>query len=289
MDLTPQFYELIKKASTDLAPDVEKALQEALEREEEGGSAKNVFASILENVRAAREAGTPICQDTGTLIFYIDHPHSARSDALKEMAEAAAVQATREYILRPNAVDPVTGKNSGNNIGRNVPYFHFHQWDEDHIRVRLMLKGGGSENVGIQYKLPDASLGAGRDLMGVRKLVVDAVTRAQGFGCAPGIIGVGIGGDRITSFMLSKELFFRRLGSQNEDPALNDLENELYENLNKLGIGPMGFGGKTTVLGVYIGAQHRHPATYFVSISYMCWAYRRKMMTVKGSEVTYAD
>jgi len=289
MELKEAILELIRRASTDLPPDIEKALQEAYEREDEGTPAKSVFKTILENVKLARENSTPICQDTGSLIFYIDYPVGEAEKTYREAIEWAAAEATKKQYLRPNAVDPITGKNSGNNVGKNAPYIHFHQWDKDEVRIRLMLKGGGSENVGIQYKLPDSNLKAGRDLKGVKKVIIDAVVKAQGFGCAPGTIGVGIGGDRVTSYALSKEQFFRKLNERNPNPEIAKLEEELYKELNELGIGPMGFGGKTTVLGVHIDAQHRHPATYYVAISYMCWAYRRKAMTIKNGEVTYAD
>ncbi|BAI80388.1 fumarate hydratase, class I, alpha subunit [Deferribacter desulfuricans SSM1] len=289
MELKEAVLELIRRAATDLPPDIEKALQEAYEREDEGTPAKSVFKTILENVKLARENSTPICQDTGSLIFYIDFPVGEAEKTYREAIEWAAAEATKRQYLRPNAVDPITGKNSGNNVGKNAPYIHFHQWDKDEVRIRLMLKGGGSENVGIQYKLPDSNLKAGRDLKGVKKVIIDAVVKAQGFGCAPGTIGVGIGGDRVTSYALSKEQFFRKLNERNPNPEIAQLEEELYKELNELGIGPMGFGGKTTVLGVHIDAQHRHPATYYVAISYMCWAYRRKAMTIKNGEVTYAD
>ncbi|WP_022852103.1 fumarate hydratase [Limisalsivibrio acetivorans] len=287
MELKDAMLELIRKCSTDLSPDVEKAIKEAYETEDERTSAKNVFGTILENIALAREASSPICQDTGAIVCYVDFPVGDSEKKYREALEWAAAEATKLQYLRPNAVDPITGKNSGNNIGVNAPYMHFHQWDKDEVRVRLMLKGGGSENVGAQYKLPDTGLKAGRDLRGVRKVIIDAVLKAQGQGCAPGIIGVGIGGDRVTSFALSKEQFFRTLGERSENPDLAALEEELMDDLNKLNIGPMGFGGKTTALGVNIAAQHRHPATYYVSISYTCWAYRRKSMTIKGSEVSY--
>jgi len=289
MELKDAFVELLRRASTDLPPDVEQALQDAHRREEEGSAAKGVFESILENVSLARRNSTPICQDTGAIIYYIDYPRHTDEGPLREAGTEAAREATRRYYLRPNAVNPVTGKNSGDNVGLNSPYFHFHQWDHDFVRVRLMLKGGGSENVGTQYKLPDMAIGAGRDLAGIRKCVLDAVHKAQGFGCAPGTIGVGIGGDRASSYLLSKEQFFRKLGSPNESQELFEMEKKLYADLNSLGIGPMGFGGKTTVLGVYVGAQHRHPATFYVSVSYMCWAYRRKTMILSNGEVDYED
>ncbi|WP_188020357.1 fumarate hydratase [Deferribacter autotrophicus] len=289
MELKEAVLELIRRVATDLPPDIEEALKKAYEREDEGTPAKSVFKTILENVELARKNSTPICQDTGSLIFYIDFPVGHAEKTYREAIEWAAAEATKRQYLRPNAVDPITGKNSGNNIGKNAPYIHFHQWDKDEVRIRLMLKGGGSENVGIQYKLPDSNLKAGRDLQGVKKVIIDAAVKAQGFGCAPGTLGVGIGGDRVTSYALSKEQFFRKLNERNPNPEIAKLEEELYQELNELGIGPMGFGGKTTVLGVHIDAQHRHPATYYVSISYMCWAYRRKFLTIKDGEVTYAD
>jgi fumarate hydratase class I len=235
----------------------------------------------------ARANHTPICQDTGSLLFTVRHPVGLDVIAFRRAIEEATQKATEEVLLRPNAVDPLTGKNTRTNLGDDAPHVTFHAWEKPDVRVELTLKGGGSENVGAQYKLPDAALGAGRDLKGIRKCVLDAVYKAQGMGCAPGIIGVGIGGDRATSYLLSKEQFQRRLGSANPDPALDQFEKELYADLNKLGIGPMGFGGKTTVLGVFAARQHRHPATFFVAVSYMCWACRRKAMTLRNGEAIY--
>lgn len=287
MDLKESILELIRKAATDLSPDVEEAIRKAYETEEAGTPAHSVFNTILENVKMAREASTPMCQDTGSLVFYIDYPDSGSEKPFREAIEWAAKEATGRQYLRPNAVDPITSKNSGNNIGVNAPYIHFHQWDKDEVRIRLMLKGGGSENVGAQYKLPYPPLKAGRDLKGVRKLIIDAVVKAQGLGCAPGVIGVGIGGGRDTSFTLSKEQFFRKMGERHQDNNIAELETSLKNDLNTLEIGPMGFGGNNTVLEVFIDSQARHPATYFVSISYTCWAFRRKTMTIKNGEVNY--
>ncbi|OQX52001.1 MAG: fumarate hydratase [Candidatus Cloacimonas sp. 4484_209] len=287
MDLKQSFVELLRRASTDLSPDVEDALQQAYDREDDGSPAKAVFRTILQNVKMAREQSTPMCQDTGSLIFYIDLPAGEKESYYIDVIKSAAEEATKKQYLRPNAVNPITGKNSGNNVGINAPYFHFHQWDKDEVRVRLMLKGGGSENVGIQYKLPYAPLKAGRDLAGVRKVVIDGVYKAQGLGCAPGTLGIGIGGDRVTSYALSKEQFFRKLGERHPEKDIAEWELSLKNDLNKLGIGPMGFGGRTTVLDVFVGYQHRHPATFYVAISYMCWAFRRKTMTIKNGEVHY--
>lgn len=287
MELNEAILELLRKASTDLSEDVELAISQAHKKEDEGSPAKAVFSTILENVQMAREQSTPMCQDTGSPVFYIDYPEGGSERTYKEAIEWAAVEATNRQYLRPNAVDPLTSKNSGNNLGINAPYIHFHQWDKDEVRVRLLLKGGGSENVGTQYKLPHTPLNAGRDLEGVRKVIIDGVKNAQGLGCAPGIIGVGIGGGRDTSLALSKEQLFRKMGTRSENPDLAALEETLNEQLNQLEIGPMGFGGKNTVLDVFIGSQHRHPATFYVSITYNCWAFRRKEMIIKNGDVTY--
>ncbi len=266
---------LIRKASTDIPDDVEKAIKVAYEREDEGTRAKNVFAIILNNIELARKNGLPVCQDTGTLLFFIDMPFGYNSKTLKETILRAVRDSTRIGILRPNAVDAITQKNSGDNIGIGSPFIHIEESDSTEIKIRLILKGGGSENVSIQYSLPDQSISASRDIEGIKKCILDAAFKAQGFGCAPGVLAVGVGGDRMTSYLCAKEQLLRRLDDKNPDEILHQMECELYDMANMLGIGPMGFGGKTTVLGVKIGKRHRVPASFFVSIAYMCWAFRR--------------
>ena len=287
VNLTDAFLELIRRASTDLPPDVCAAIEKARRREKAGSPAKSVFAQIQENIQLARDKSTPICQDTGTNIYNIylpiDMPHAAVEKAIL----AATRKAVKQSYLRPNAVDSVTGVNSGDNTGHGQPQIHFHQWKKKHMEVTLMLKGGGCENVGRQYALPNAELGAGRDLEGVRRVVIDAIQNAQGLGCAPGCLGIGIGGDRGSCYISSKEQFLRSLDDVNPDPTLQKLENRLQKELNQLGIGPMGFGGKTTVLATKIGKMHRLPASFFVSVSYMCWAFRKARMTVRGEKVTH--
>lgn len=285
--LADQVYELITRASTDLPADVVAAIRSARDREDPGTPAKNVLGMLLQNIDLARENHTPICQDTGTNIYHVHYPTGVSTLVLKKVIREATVRATQDSLLRPNAVDPVSGKNSGNNLGTENPFMYFEEWEEDRLRIDLMLKGGGCENVSAQYKLPDSGLEAGRDLNGVYKTIIDAVNNAQGLGCAPGILGVGIGGDRATSHLTAKKQLFRKLGDTNPDPDLADLEDRLYQDLNSLGIGPMGFGGKTTVLGVKIGAAHRVPASFFVSVAYMCWAYRRHSLTLQNGEVIY--
>jgi fumarate hydratase class I len=237
----------------------------------------------------ARENSTPICQDTGTPIFYVQYPAGWSTRALRGQIETAVAQATEKAYLRPNAVHAVTGVNSGNNLGDEAfPTVHFEEIEGDTLTVALILKGGGCENVGAQYSLPNTQLGAGRDLAGVRKVVLDAVHKAQGKGCAPGVLGVAIGGDRGSSYYASKEALFRPMQDSHPDPTLAGLETNLTQEANQLGIGPMGFGGKTTVLGTKIKAMHRLPASYFVSVSYMCWAHRRRRMVVRDDDVKYS-
>jgi fumarate hydratase, class I len=279
--------ELIRRASTDMSADVVQALERARDNESEGSAAKAVLNVVLQNITAAREGSTPICQDTGTNIHYISIPNGVSMRAVEKAVIEATRLATEKAYLRPNAVDSVTGKNSGDNTGLMSPYFHFEEWDKPAIEIKLALKGGGSENVSGQYKLPDAALKAGRNLEGVYKCVVDMVFNAQGQGCAPGIMGVGIGGDRATSMIVAKKQLFRKLDDVNPDPDLAPLEERLLKDLNKLGIGPMGFGGNTTALAVKIGKAHRLPASFFVSLAYMCWADRRRTMTYTENEVHY--
>lgn len=287
-DLTDQFLELVRLTATSLPPDVEKALKKAHGNEDDGSAAKGALDTILKNVEMAREKSTPICQDTGTPIFYVQYPEGWSTRKLKAQIRAAVAKATELTYLRPNAVDSITGKNTGDNLGdEHYPTIHFEEIEGDTLFVDLMLKGGGCENVGAQYKLPDGKLGAGRDLEGVRKVALDAVQQAQGKGCAPGILGIAIGGDRGSSFLASKEALLRGLEDENEDSVLAEFEDQVFEEANELGIGPMGFGGKTTVLGVKAKAAHRLPASFFVSVSYMCWAYRRRKMTVQGDQVIY--
>ena len=292
VDLTDQFIELVRRAATNLPADMDEALKNAEQNEEEGSAAKGALDTILLNVQMAREYSTPICQDTGTPIFEVYYPLGVSTRALANQLRHAVSVATENSFLRPNAVDSLTGENSGNNTGDDFPTMHFHEWDADFIHVDLLLKGGGCENVSTQYKLPDAGLKAGRDLEGVRRVVLDAVYQAQGRGCGPAVLGVAIGGDRGSSYVKSKQQLFRQLNDENPNPELAALEKRLLSEANSLGIGPMGFGGKTTVLGVKIGSQHRLPASYFVSVAYMCWANRRAHMDVTvgdGSlEVTYA-
>ncbi len=287
-DFTQEITELIRFTSTNLPPDVEKVLREALNGEAPGSAARSAMETILANVEMTRRNSTPICQDTGTPIFFVHYPEGWSIRELRQQIRAAVAEATKKTYLRPNAVDSLSGKNSGNNLGDgHFPTIHFFENDSDELTVELILKGGGCENVGAQYSLPDNRLKAGRDLEGVRRAVLDAVWQAQGEGCAPGFLGVSIGGDRGTSYIASKEALLHKVGDRNPDPALADLEERITTEANQLGIGPMGFGGKATVLGTNITSTYRLPASFFVTISYMCWAHRRRKMVIKDDQVIY--
>lgn len=281
-ELVDDLVELIRRTSTDLPEDVVAALEKGREAEAAGSPAQSIFDTILENIPKARAESIPLCQDTGTLIFYIDHPAGWSTRSIAAQVREAVVAATQKGYLRPNAVDSLTGENTGDNLGDGQPSLHFEEWDRPELRFRLMLKGGGCENVGAQYALPDGSIGADRNLEGVRRACLDAVHRAQGKGCAPGVLGVCVGGDRGSGYVESKRQLFRRLDDENENPELAELERRITREANEMGIGPMGFGGATTLLGVKIGALHRLPASFFVSISYMCWEYRRRSMVWRG-------
>ena len=267
--------EIVRRTSAEIPDDVQRGSLVALENEKKDTIAENAMKIIERNIALAREKSQPLCQDTGSVLFYVNCPAGFDQLAFKETACRAVTEATGRGYLRQNSVNSLTGKNDGTNVGLGAPAFHFHQHRAEDVEVRLMLKGGGCENVGAQYALPNTPLKANRDLDGCRKVILDAVQQAQGKGCGPGILGVCIGGDRATGYEHSKTQFLRMLDDQNENPELADLENDILFTANKLGIGPMGFGGNTTLLGVKICAANRVPASFFVSISYMCWAFRR--------------
>ncbi len=271
-------YKLIVETSTKLPKDVRRAIAKAKLRENAGTRAAMSLATIVQNIQMADENVSPICQDTGLPTFKIKVPVGVNQMEMKEAIRRAIAQATKDGKLRPNSVDSLTGENSGDNLGIGLPVVKFEQWEKDYIDVRLILKGGGCENKNIQYSLPCELEGlgrAGRDLDGIRKCILHAVYQAQGQGCSAGFIGVGIGGDRSAGYDLAKEQLFRPVDDVNPNEDLRKLEEYIMEAANKLGIGTMGFGGETTLLGCKIGVMHRIPASFFVSVAYNCWAFRR--------------
>lgn len=278
--MSDSLLELIRRTSAELPDDVHQAILASLDREKKDSIAESAMKIIEQNIALARTKSQPICQDTGSILFFVDCPVGFDQLAFTEIAREMVTLATKKGYLRQNSVDSITGKNDGTNVGPGSPTVHFHQHRSPELNVRLVLKGGGCENVGAQYSLPNEKLKANRDLDGCRKVILDAVLQAQGKGCGPGILGVCIGGDRATGYEFSKQQLLRKLDDHNPDSQLDKLEQDVVETANKLGIGPMGFGGKTTLLGAKIGVLNRLPASYFVSISYMCWAYRRQGFTL---------
>ncbi len=280
IELQSSLVELIRKTSAELPDDVHQAILKSLLNEKKGTIAESALKIIDRNIALAKQKSQPICQDTGSIIFYVSGPVLLDQISFETTARAAVTEATKKGFLRQNSVDSLTGVNDGTNVGPGSPAIHFHQHLAPTIEVRLILKGGGCENVGAQYSLPNEKLKANRDLDGCRKVILDAVLQAQGKGCGPGILGVCIGGDRATGYEFSKQQFLRKIDDRNPIPELDQLETDIVETSNRLGIGPMGFGGETTLLGAKICAANRLPASFFVSISYMCWAYRRQGVTL---------
>jgi len=280
--MLPEFFssvvDLITRTSTDLPPDVRAAMGQAVAAEESGTRAGQAITIIAQNIDQAASCEGPICQDTGMPTFEVKVPVGANQIWMRRQIREAVAEATSRGKLRPNSVDSITGENSGNNLGPGTPIIHFDQWEEPEIEIKLILKGGGCENTNAQYSLPTEldHLGrADRSLEGVRKCILHAVWKAQGKGCSPGAVGVCIGGDRTSGYSHAKEQLFRTLDDENPDPRLAQIENAVMEEANRLAVGPMGFSGKTSLIGCKIGAMNRLPASFFVSVAYDCWAFRR--------------
>ena len=285
-DFHDSMVQLIARTSTDLPPDVRKAMGVALKAEEPATRAGQALTIIAQNIDQAATCEGPICQDTGMPTFEVKVPVGANQIWMTRQIREAVAEATKRGKLRPNSVDSITGENSGNNLGPGTPIVHFEQWEKDEIEVKLILKGGGCENTNAQYALPadlDHLGRADRSLDGVRKCILHAVWKAQGKGCAPGAVGVCIGGDRTSGYLHAKEQLFRTLDDTNPDPRLAAIEDAVMDAANQLTVGPMGFGGQTSLIGCKIGALNRLPASFFVSIAYDCWAFRRLGVTLDAA------
>jgi len=288
--MLPSFFDsvlqLIVRTSTDLPPDVRAAMRTSLAAEPTGTRASQALTIIAENIDLAADHEGAICQDTGMPTFEVHVPIGANQIWMRQQIRDAVVEATRRGKLRPNSVDSITGTNSGDNLGPGTPIIHFDQWERGDIEIKLILKGGGCENTNAQYSLPVelSHLGrADRTLEGVRKCILHAIWAAQGKGCSPGAVGVSIGGDRTSGYAHAKEQLFRTLDDINPDPRLAELEASVMAKVNDLEIGAMGFGGRVTLIGCKVGAQNRLPASFFVSVAYDCWAFRRLGVVLDAS------
>ncbi len=281
LELTAQILELIRLASTDLPLSVEDKIKQALSSEEPGSPAYFALDIILRNVQIAREKSTPICQDTGTLLFNIQFPKRYSINEIKSIIDMAILEAEELNYLRPPANDvwdaPIDSKNHSHHQSIDL---HFEEREDTNFEIDLVLKGGGCENVSAQFSLPDMTIKAERDLDGVRKAALYSVYLAQGKGCSPGFLGICIGGDRSKGFESAKAIFHKKISEASLTPALAKLEDRITEEANTLGIGPMGFGGKSTILRTKTTTEPRLPASFFVTISYMCWAYRHKKLRI---------
>lgn len=288
VDLIMAVLELIRLTSTDLPTEVESQLEKALTFENVGSPPYIALESILENVKIARNRSIPICQDTGTLNFSIAHPIDLPVGLIKNQIMEAVKTAQELNYLRPLVADPWSNESTPNeNSLQQVVTFHFEESAEKLLTIHLLLKGGGCENVSAQFSLPDETIHAGRDLDGVRKCALQTVFQAQGRGCSPGILGIAIGGDRAMGFDQAKTSLLRRLDDSNPQLDLAALEQQITDEANELGIGPMGFGGKSTILGTKIESLPRLPASFFVTVSYNCWAYRHRQLIIDGNVVSF--
>lgn len=287
MNLKKNLIELIRKTTSDLPPDVEKRLRLGLRCEEAGSRAELMLNEILSNVEIARRDRVPMCQDTGTLTFFFSVPKGGRARAMERAACEAVAAATEMGLLRKNTIESVGGASVDTNVGAGAPVCIFREHDGEDIEVWLLQKGGGCENMSAQFSLPEVELGAGRDLRGARACLLQAAHNAQGFGCAPGVLGVCVGSDRAGGYKVAKAQLLRALDDESPVPELAELERSVLEDVNSLGIGPMGMGGRTTLLGVKIAARTRLPASYFVTVAYMCWACRRRGIRIPGASALY--
>ena len=291
--LEESLYQLVVETATNLPADVRQAIRAARDREDASTRSALALGTIAQNIDFASTDTLPLCQDTGMPTFQVYTPVGTNQRHVKAAIHPAVARATKEGKLRTNSVDSLTGANSGDNLGPGSPVIHFEQWEgpEGHegppvIEVKLILKGGGCENKNIQYSLPAEIPGlgkAGRDLDGVRKCIMHAVHQAQGQGCSAGFLGVAIGGDRTSGYAEAKHQLFRSVDDVNPDPRLAALETYVLEKANTLGVGTMGFGGEVTLLGCKVGMLNRLPASFFVSVAYNCWAYRRLGMLIDAA------
>ncbi len=266
--------ELYKKVATSIPPDVEEAIKKASSSEENAG-AKETLLEIAETIRKSRQLPRPACIDTGIPTFKVKVPRGLSHTEIRNTIREATSIAAKKVPLGLNAVDILTGENSGDNTGIGFPVVYVEEAADDTLTVDLMLRSGECENYGRTYSLPVEELGAERNLDGVRRCVLDCVKRAGGKGCPPYTVGVGIGATRDQVSALSTYQLFRKLSDESELPVIRDLEQRLLKEINALGIGPLGSGGGATAIGVKIGINHRHPESYLVDVALACWSNRR--------------
>jgi len=284
-NLTEAVVELYKITSTCLTIEVKEKIKKAKEKAD--GLEKKALEAVAENIAIAEKKSVPLCQDTGIPIFFVFYPKEVSQKEIEKAILSATEQAAEKNYLRANAVDSFTQKNSGNCVGKKIPTIYFEEWEKDFIKINLLLKGGGSENIGKTYSLPNEELNAGRDLEGIRKCVLDAVIKAQGLGCPPNSVSVVVGGSKDAIAVEAKKLFFETETERERKKEIKEFEEKLLKEINSLGIGAMGLGGKTTVLDLKIKFLARHPATFFVEVAFSCWAERKHSLKWDKEEAKY--
>ncbi len=269
--------EMLRRAETTLPEDVVRALKRSMARER-NRIAKLQLDCMLRNLDLAKNLRAPICQDTGTFTFFIQLGSGLRLDFdLKKSLSKAVAQATREVPLRANIVDPLTRKNTGTNLGMEQPSVHLELVPGEKLSIDLLVKGAGAENWSRLFMLRPAD-----EKIAIKRAVLLTLVEAGGQPCPPTIVGVGIGGLADTACLLAKKALLRPLSSKNPDKKLARMELELTNAANKLDIGPMGLGGRTTVLGVRIAKATCHTASLPVAINFQCWAARRASARLAG-------
>jgi fumarate hydratase subunit alpha len=261
---------LMRRAAILLPSDVEGALRSVLSMED-GAAARGELSTMLDNAAAAREDGVPLCQDTGMPVFLLRIGSMARSRDIPSAVRRGVERATAEVPLRPSVVHPLTRENPGTNTGPGVPHLVVELVaGRDDAELWALPKGAGSENMSRLAMLPPA---AGSE--GVARFVVEAVLSAGARPCPPTVVGLGVGGCSDEALWLARRALLRPLGSPQPDPLLAELERRCADELNGSGLGPMGLGGRTTVLAVHALAAHCHTASLPVGVVVQCWADRR--------------
>lgn len=269
--------EAIKISVTSLPYDVKSKLVEAYEKEE--GLSKVFLKAIIENVEIADKERRPICQDTGTFSFIIRRG-SFEEHGIREAILQALKEASEEVPLRPNAIDFITRRNLGGNVGRFLPWITWEYPEDKILKITVVPKGGGSEVLSIVRVLPPVS-----QEEEIIKTIVDDVFEAWAKPCPPLFLGVGIGPtSEIATSVAKRALYERKIGERHKDEAIARLEIKIMERANKLGIGTHGLGGKFSVLDVHLDYASIHPASLVVSVIGSCWALRRAMLVVEDNK-----
>lgn len=278
--------ELYKKVASAIPSDVEDALKKAFEAETNPHTKESV-GRILRGIKSSRIASRPLCLDTGIPFFFVWVPRGLSQQHVREVIVDATRLATKKVPLSPNAVDVLSGVNSGDNTGLYFPLIHIEETDKNSLTIDLMLQGSECENLGSIYKLPTAfnvangpvserrELTVERNLEGVKSCVIDAVCKAKGRGCPPYTIGIAIGGARDQVAYLSRRQLCGRIDVPNPDDRLATVEAEIVQEVNEFGRTAEGLSRNVTALGVRVAVAHRHPQSYFVDVSFSCWANRK--------------